>query len=219
MLAMDERNFHCWNYRLWVVEEYLKELAARSSASDAPAKPDLEKIFTERQLPLIERECQMALGLIKKNFSNYSAWHYRGKLLPRVSEKNGLLVNHAYCIPFEEIQGDFAMLKHAFFTDPKDQSPWNHHEWLLQQIAPIQVTGLRLVTPSGAEHLEIEVELSHKVKYFEQLQLTVQDGEGASVEVTVRPKRERAVEIGMSSKWTISLAEGKYSLLHVNIKG
>ena len=73
----------------------------------------------------------MALGLIKENFSNYSAWHYRGKLIPKLVEKNGLEPNTSYVIPFETILSDFEMLKHAYFTDPKDQSPWNHHEWLL----------------------------------------------------------------------------------------
>jgi geranylgeranyl transferase type-2 subunit alpha len=73
----------------------------------------------------------MALNLIQKNFSNFSAWHYRGKLMPKLLDKNGLIFNPSYIIPLETINNDFAMLKHAFFTDPKDQSPWNYHEWLI----------------------------------------------------------------------------------------
>jgi len=133
MLKMDERNFHCWNYRLWVVETLLKEVATRAQEKE-PAT-----IFEELQKPIIDRECEMALGLIQKNFSNYSAWHYRAKLMPKLIDMNGLKFNPSYPIPLEQIHSDLAMLKHAFFTDPKDQSPWNYHEWLLQQVSPVQV--------------------------------------------------------------------------------
>jgi len=62
----------------------------------------------------------MAEKLIKKNFSNYSAWHYRSKLLPELYKLLPKTTEEPYLIPFSKIQEDLALLKHAFFTDPKD---------------------------------------------------------------------------------------------------
>jgi geranylgeranyl transferase type-2 subunit alpha len=59
----------------------------------------------------------MAENLIKKNFSNFSAWHYRSKLMPKLSVRDE---SKLYLIPLDKIKEDLALLKHAFYTDPKD---------------------------------------------------------------------------------------------------
>jgi len=155
MLQMDERNFHCWNYRLWVTELYISEIEKRL------AKLDFKKI----QRRFIQDECDMAEAIINKNFSNYSAWHYRGKLMPLIyREDPGTL----YSLPLEVVQSDLKMLKHAFFTDPKDQSPWNYHEWLISVLTPVQVVALRLEKLDDEKSI-IMIGLSHKVRNFNHL--------------------------------------------------
>ena len=64
----------------------------------------------------LQQECDMAKAIIQKNFSNYSAWHYRGKLMPTIKSAE----EHIYGLPLSVITEDFASLKHAYFTDPKD---------------------------------------------------------------------------------------------------
>ena len=119
----------------------------------------------------------MASQIIKRNFSNYSAWHYRGKLLPLIhqDEPDGL-----YALPLSLVKEDLATLKHAFFTDPKDQSPWNYHEWLISLISPIQVVAMRLLNSVDSDDAKsaIVVGLSHKVKNFSALEIDLVDGQG-----------------------------------------
>ena len=88
MLSMDERNFHCWNYRLWVIETLLDELAKRVKINSPETTP--EDIWNNYQKKVVEDETKYAFSLINKNFSNYSAWHFRSKLLPKFEIQNGI---------------------------------------------------------------------------------------------------------------------------------
>ncbi len=150
---MDERNFHCWNYRLLTALLYLKEIPLRLESSDLAKQAEVE---------FLTKECEMAEKLIKKNFSNYSAWHYRSKLMPELYTR--LPNDGPYLIPLDKIQEDLALLKHAFFTDPKDQSPWNYHEWLISLLSPVQVVSLTI-----EDSTKVVIGLSSKVRDFRDL--------------------------------------------------
>lgn len=58
MLDLDERNFHCWNYRNWLISEVEKS-----------------------SMEYVERELAYTLAKYEKNFSNFSALHFRSKNL------------------------------------------------------------------------------------------------------------------------------------------
>ncbi|KAI8833668.1 hypothetical protein BJ741DRAFT_611865 [Chytriomyces cf. hyalinus JEL632] len=100
MLDLDARNFHGWSYR-------------RSVLKSAGRLPDLAEI-------------EYTSAKIRQNFSNYSAWHYRSRLIPSVTGED-----------FEQrdsiIQKDFETVRNAIYTEPADQSAWLYQRWLLGQ--------------------------------------------------------------------------------------
>uniref|UniRef100_A0AAX7VPC9 Geranylgeranyl transferase type-2 subunit alpha n=1 Tax=Astatotilapia calliptera TaxID=8154 RepID=A0AAX7VPC9_ASTCA len=119
-LSLDDRNFHCWDYRRMVVK-----------MSGVPV--DQELAFTDR--------------LIGSNFSNYSSWHYRSTLLPLLhpespeppspcreppqSSPPPSPQTHSHRVCEEQLLKEYELVQNAFFTDPNDQSAWFYYRWLL----------------------------------------------------------------------------------------
>lgn len=108
-----------------------------------------------------ERELSYAELKINQNFSNYSAWHYRTKLLPLVAtggsrssssnnNSSGGDVKAAdtnledlihttkiskamQLLPKQVLDAEYELIRQAFYTEPADQSAWFYHRWLLAQ--------------------------------------------------------------------------------------
>jgi geranylgeranyl transferase type-2 subunit alpha len=100
-LALDDRNFHCWTYRRFVVQ--------------------IAGVATKKEL-------DFTTSKIEANFSNYSAWHYRSKLLPSIHA--GADAHDFAAVLRDELQ----LVRNAFFTAPDDSSAWFYHRWLLAQL-------------------------------------------------------------------------------------
>ena len=129
LLALDDRNFHCWTYRRFVVR-------VASVAAEA------ELAFTTQK--------------IEANFSNYSAWHYRSKLLPTIYQEGGGAGGAAGAQTLGTVLRDeLQLVRNAFFTAPEDSSAWFYHRWLLAQLRP----GARSAAPPEEYHGVVREEL------------------------------------------------------------
>jgi len=106
LLNEDQRNFHCWNYRRFLVHHIM--------CATAVAAP-------EKVAPLRASEMAYSNAKIIENFSNYSAFHHRSTFIKDASDD-----------PKVTIKCELAMVESAVFTEPDDQSAWWYHQFLLK---------------------------------------------------------------------------------------
>lgn len=133
----DDRNFHCWNYRVRIL-----------SIISIYYKDTFEKF--------IEDELKFSLEKIKVNFSNFSAWHYRSKLIPIYFVQHNIKWNTKEALDF--FKEDLELIKKATYTDPKDQSPWNYHLWIITNFSPVYVKNVLI------ENNKIKIKYSNVFK-------------------------------------------------------
>lgn len=72
MLTRDNRNFHGWGYRRRVISELESSKLGGKS--------------------MVESEFEYTTKMIKASLSNFSAWHTRSKLIPRLLDERN--ANH-----------------------------------------------------------------------------------------------------------------------------
>ncbi|SGY61639.1 BQ5605_C007g04581 [Microbotryum silenes-dioicae] len=157
-LEKDGRNFHSWDYRRYIVaslsELHAKE-DAKASQSGASSEASTSKSTPnpKRPRPTTTSELAYSKRKIAENFSNFSAWHYRSKLLPKSWEEQGWEEGseprakqvdegpfETSCVPGEAValligvdplKLEFHLVKQAIWSDPNDQSAWLYHRWLV----------------------------------------------------------------------------------------
>ena len=119
----DDRNFHCWNYRVQILTLICN-------------------YYNNTFDKFIEKELDFTLEKVKKNFSNFSSWNYRTKLIPIYFIQKNIKWNTKNALDF--FNNDLELLKKAIYTDPKDQSPWNYQSWIITNFSPIFIESVNI---------------------------------------------------------------------------
>ncbi|KAK7194706.1 Protein prenyltransferase alpha subunit repeat [Novymonas esmeraldas] len=128
LLQLDERNFHAWNYRRWVLAQESRAAQLVAAAAPAGTSPAL---FTTDEAAELAYTTQK----IKNNFSNYSAWHQRSLALQSAVGRWGSQPRQSpgwRAALVAQLQEDVEFLKQAIYCDPNDQSAWFYAPFVFQ---------------------------------------------------------------------------------------
>ena len=119
----DDRNFHCWNYRVKILSL-------------------ISIYFQSTFQKFVEDELKFTIEKVTMNFSNFSAWLYRSKLIPIYFVQHNIKWNTKEALDF--FKDDLELIKKAIYTDPKDQSPWNYLSWIITNFSPMYIKSINL---------------------------------------------------------------------------
>lgn len=150
MLGKDRRNFHAWGYRRHVVEQ-LESTALGGSS-------------------MVEAEFKYTGNMINTDLSNFSAWHSRSKMIPRLLDERGaddvarrafldegmqLFVMATEAGRLTNTSSELRNSREALNVGPEDQSLWYYHQFLM----------LGLVYPDERATIAPALTLADRVAY------------------------------------------------------
>lgn len=123
---VDERNFHAWGYRMFIAN-CIKD----------------SKQTEEDRMNVYQKEFAFTTKMIKRNISNYSAWHRRSVLVDLLINTNAKLpkINddpkqELYRNAFNQkdkaefLRLEYEVFLNAIYTDPDNSSVWIYGKWL-----------------------------------------------------------------------------------------
>ena len=182
----DDRNFHCWNYRVKLLS--------------------LISIYFQKEFPkFVEEELKFTLEKITLNFSNFSAWLYRSKLIPIYFLHHNIKWNTKEALNF--FKNDLELIKKAIYTDPKDQSPWNYLSWIITNFSPLYIKDIIL-----EENNILNIRYSNVFKINSLLEIS-----GNSENYELLNKEEFSAQIKIKIKNIENIGDGKIIILNKNI--
>ena len=182
----DDRNFHCWNYRVKILS--------------------LISIYFQNTFQkFVEDELKFTIEKITMNFSNFSAWLYRSKLIPIYFLQHNIKWNTKEALDF--FKDDLDLIKKAIYTDPKDQSPWNYLSWIITNFSPMYIKNIIL----GENNL-LTIQYSNVFKIESLLEII-----GEANNYNLLNKEEFSSEIKIQLNNTETWGDGKIVIQNKNI--
>jgi geranylgeranyl transferase type-2 subunit alpha len=135
MLGRDARNFHGWDYRRHIITQ-------------------IERLRGPNQPTMVQSEFEYTTKMIRKGLQNFSALHYRSKLIPRMLQEQGADASERRKLFERELD-----LMQEALIDPYNQSAWFYHAFLMDTLLPNHPPNERILQ---------DVTLADRTHYFEQ---------------------------------------------------
>ncbi|KAJ3737302.1 rab-protein geranylgeranyltransferase [Lentinula guzmanii] len=114
-----------WEKELWNQELFVVEKLLDADPRNFHAWSYRRLVLESMPVPKLETsELAYTTRKIESNFSNFSAWHQRSKVLSSLWSQGKLDETKSK-------EEEFDLVHNAMYTDPKDQSVWIYHRWLI----------------------------------------------------------------------------------------
>lgn len=132
LLKKSPKSYWIFNHRKWIVShlDSKNEVGLVNMMLDLDAR-NFHGWDYRRTLGLDRlEEFHYTTLKLNQSFSNWSAWHYRSKLIHQLKAKGIFYLTTGHDID-KLLLKDLEMVRHAVYTDPNDQCAWLYQRWLL----------------------------------------------------------------------------------------